>query len=224
MVVLIIADSRGRGIQQLIENEEIGEEVHMTAIGGAGSEVAAIRAIPLITSCQPKVIILMTGICDLTWRDKHTKVTKLRHKVVKDCVGGVMRQFEAACEILDDMGRYKVSVATMTGLDLIDYNYKPRAQMGREAYNIYCQKNKGIHHDQQILNEAVIDINRKITEFNRLRGVPTTWLSTVVHSYYRGQHHHKYNKLRDGCHPDEETKRKWGKLLAKSIKNIQKEK
>ena len=105
----------------------------------------------------------------------------------------------------------------------VDYNHRQRARMGAEAYDQYCKRNKEIDNNQQVLDEAVVEINRRITELNKKNNVPTTWLSTVVHSYYRGKHHHNYKRLRDGCHPDEVTKKKWGKLIIKSVRNIQRE-
>ena len=57
---------------------------------------------------------------------------------------------------------------------------------------------------------------------NRTNEVPSTWTSTIVHSYYRKAHHHSYKKLADGCHLDEDTKKRWAKQIVKSIQLISK--
>ena len=104
-------------------------EVEVLATEGAGCELAANKAHAAIVRQKPARIILMTGICDLTWRDKRSKVTKLRYSEVKECVDRVMEAIRAACEILDNMGNHKVSIATITGIDLADYNLKKRRHM-----------------------------------------------------------------------------------------------
>ena len=220
MAVVVIADSRGRDLQKLMNKEEPNYEIYVEAMGGAGSELAAIRAIPTIVRRKPTLVILMTGICDLTWRDKHSKVTKLRYREEEECVMGVMSGIESAHEVLGAMGQHKISVATLTGIDLADYNYPARRKMDEGEYANYCKNGKNEHKDQGKLNSAVIEINRRITELNKKNGVQTTWMSTIIHSYYRNVHHNKYKKLRDGCHPDEGTKVKWAKQLLKSIKHI----
>lgn len=220
MATVVVADSRGRELQEIMKRSESDYDIYVEAMGGAGSELAAIRAIPVITRHKPELIIIMTGVCDLTWRNRQNKITALRYREEEECVGGVMRGIESAYEILGAMGQHKISIATLTGIDLTDYNNPRRRQMSEEEYSKYCREGKKEHPDQNMLNRVVIEVNRRITALNRKHGVPTTWTSTIVHSYYRNTHHHNYKRLRDGCHPDEGTKGKWAKLILKSIKHI----
>ena len=222
MEVIVIADSRGRGLQQLVNSLLTGVKVQMMVHSGAGLELAAIKSIQAITRVQPKIIILMAGICDITWRDKKTKKTKLRYEGVTECVENVIRAAKAAYELLNVLGRHKISIATVTGLDLTDYNNHARKRMTEVEYDNYAKSMKVDHPQQQVLNEAVLEINRQITALNRETGIPTTWTSTIVHSYYRKVHHHSYKKLQDGCHPDEETRERWAKQITKSIQRISK--
>ena len=163
----------------------------------------------------------MTGICDLTWRDRRSHLTKLRSSSVEECVENVMGPLRAAYDIMESEGGVRLSIATLTGLDLADYNHKGRKFMGKEEYNKYSETVKVKHSDQRVLNEATIEINRRITALNKGHGIPTTWLSTVVHTYYRGIHHHNYKRLRDGCHPDEATKIRWCSQIRKTIIRLQ---
>ena len=131
-----------------------------------------------------------------------------------------LEALKAAHDILDTLGDCKISIATLTGLDLAEYNLKARRHMNHVEYKDHNNNNRIRAREQEMLNEAIIEINKMITVINKKAGVPTTWLGTVVHSYYRKTHHHNYNKLIDGCHPNDDTKLKWAKLIAKSIKHI----
>ena len=218
--VLVIADSRGRGLQPLIERELPDWEVTVIAWSGAGSELAAIKSLRKVAEISPELIIVMTGICDLTWRDRSSKITGLRHNTIGASVEHVMSAIRAAFEILEAAGKHRVSIATMTGIDLEDYNYRPRKGMTKKEYEMYCNNQKKGSNEQERLNGAIIEINRQITALGKKHGTPTTWTSTIVHSYYRGTHHHLYRKLADGCHPDEETKGKWAKQIIKSVRRL----
>ena len=90
MAVLIIADSRGRGLQDRIKGIS-NNEVTVLTLSGAGSELAAIKSIETVKILKPKLIIITTGICDLTWRDRNTKITKLRHDTIRDCADGDLK-------------------------------------------------------------------------------------------------------------------------------------
>lgn len=221
MEVLVVADSRGRGLQPILDRGNEGKIVKVLAMGGAGSQIAAIRALHSIKRDKPELVILMTGICDLTWRDRRTHLTKLRSSSVNECVENVMGPLRAAYDIMESEGGVRPSIATLTGLDLADYNYKGRKHMSEDEYKQYSETVKERHKDQGTLNEATIEINRRITALNKGHGIPTTWLSTVVHTYYRGVHHHNYKRLRDGCHPDEGTKNSWCSQIRKTIKRLQ---
>lgn len=222
MSTIIIADSRGRDIQQHLDKLIPGKETWVLVHRGAGYELAVIKSLRSITSSKPKAIIIMAGICDITWRDKKTKKTKLRYNTTEECVKHVMGAARAAQGILDAVGSFKISFATVTGLNLADYNHSPRKYMSELEYDRYAST-KTIDTQQTKLNDAVIEINRQLTALNKKNGVPSTWTSTVIHSYYRKVHHHNYKKLEDGCHPDGETRGRWAKQLAKSIRRIFKE-
>ena len=222
MEVLVVADSRGRGLELMLEKELPERKVKVLTLGGAGSELAALRALSTIKTSRPDMIILMTGICDLTWRDKRSQCTSLRSGKIADCVENVMGPLRAAYEIMTTEGgpNTPISIATVTGLDLADYNFRGRRQMTGDEYRKYSEGNKTKHGLQETLNMAMVEINRRITALNKEHGVPTTWISTVIHAYYRGTHHHNYKRLKDGCHPDEETKVRWVRQLGKTINRV----
>lgn len=220
MKTIVIADSRGTGLQDLIKTTKNTGEVSVIVSRGAGSELAAIRAIPVIKSFKPNLVILHTGICDLTWRDRNTKQTYLRHNNIESNVSQVMTAYNTAYELITSLENTRVSIATLTGLDLVDYNNKDRSGMDYEEYRRYETEGKEMDPNQKTLDNSIVCINRKITEKNSKHGVPTTWLAGVVHAYYRKTTHHYYRRLRDGCHPDKNTNKAWAKQVEKTIRRV----
>lgn len=72
--------------------------------------------------------------------------------------------------------------------------------------------------DQYSLNDAVIEINERITEMNEENGLHTPWTSAIVHRYFRKKYHFAYHKLSyDGCHLSDEIRDFWGRKLARAI-------
>ena len=184
---------------------------------GAGYELAVIKSLNAIKSLRPDLIIIMAGICDLTWRDKITKITSIRYKNSEETVQHVVDAAKAAHDLLRATNDYKISFATLTGIDLADYNHPPRKNMTSDEYKTYTINQKQPHEDQNTLNKAIIEINRQLTSINQANGVPTAWTAGVVHNYFRGKYHHYYVKLVDGCHADDRTKIEWAKRLTKAL-------
>lgn len=214
---MVITDSRGAGLQHTLVEMSGMAEVKVIIHRGAGYELSAIKSLNIIKNFRPKLIILMAGICDLTWRDKESKITTIRYSNTEETVSHVINAAKAAYDLLTATNNYKISFATLTGIDLVDYNHPPRKHMSSTEYKDYTINHKQTHKDQNIINEAIIEINRKLTSINQANNVPTTWTAGIVHSYFRGKYHHYYIKLIDGCHADERTKNEWAKQISKAI-------
>lgn len=219
MSTLIITDSRGRGLQSQID--KIGTEeqssIRVLAHSGAGYELAILKSHGTISITKPSIIIVLAGICDLTFRNKTTKVTGLRFNTVDENVRHVMDAAKSASELLKSTTQSKVLFATLTGLDLADYNYPPRRFMSSSEYKHHCSTSKTTHKQQATLDMAVIEINRQITALNKDNAVPTVWTGGVVHLYNKRRHYHYYIRLTDGCHPDDQTKMEWARFIIKAI-------
>ena len=123
--------------------------------------------------------------------------------------------------VLKNETRSSVSFATVTGLDLTDYNNKKRKYMTSEEYEDYCASRKTTHPDQELLNAAIITLNQKLVELNISNNAPTTWTAGAVHAYFKNCHHHYYRRLNDGCHPDQSTTDRWAKQIARTIRRLQ---
>lgn len=217
---VVITDSRGKGIHSILSGISGVGQVAVMVHPGAGSELAALKSITKIKQIKPDLVILMTGICDLTWRHSTTGVTSLRHNILEDSVERVVSALSAARDLLLSLGEVTVSIATVTGIDLSDYNFPARKGMSPAQYSSYESYNKCVHEQQEVLDGSILVINRRITKLNLNMRVPTTWTAGVVHAHFNKKAHHYYRRLADGCHPDEETKSRWASQLAKTIRRI----
>ena len=217
MTVIIITDSRGVGLQHGL-NSVLGKSAPVTVVvtKGAGYELAAIKVLPLLTRLKPHLVILLLGICDLTFRSARTRVTSLRHLSVSQNVEHVLAAARAAIDILTATNRVKISLATITGIELADYNNPARRHMDAAAYRAY-NATKVRHPHQGLLNDSVMEINRRLVQINRANSIPTPWMAGPVHACFKRAVHHYYIRLTDGCHLDEPTKNAWISLLAKYL-------
>ena len=223
MKTTIIADSRGAGLQEHLNLiDGIGETI-VLYYPGAKAVTAVKRALENVNmngDLHQRLVILMVGICNATQKEKSTGNVSLSLQSEGQIVEEVYSALEKAYKILLEAGLEQISVATLTGLDLEDYNCKARKQMDEAEYQTYCESTKHHRADQSVLNNAIIQINRLITGLNRNNNVPTTWTGSVVHSYFRGTYHHYYRKLQDGCHPSVNTSQEWAKKIASTIRQL----
>lgn len=220
MTILIVTDSRGAGLQDRLDSALGGSALVTVVVNkGAGYELAAIRALPHLTRLKPHLVILLLGICDLTFRSARTKVTSLRHLSVSQNVDHVLASARAAIDILTATDGIKVSLATITGIELVDYNNPARRLMDTAAYRVY-NATKVRHPHQGLLNDSVMEINRGLVQINRANSIPTPWTAGLVHTCFKRAVHHYYIRLVDGCHLDEPTKNAWSSLLVKYLHKL----
>lgn len=216
MTTVIIADSRGSGLQQLLFNMGC-RDLRILTHPGAGYELAALRSVETIKVVKPDLILVLTGICDLTRRDFRTKVTQLRHPTIMENVEHVINSAKSSLDLLKSLGDHRISFSTITGIDLADYNNPTRKYMTDSEYREYCLESKITHPQQDTLNLSILEINRRITALNRANSTPTVWLGGVVHSHSKRKTYHYYIRLMDGCHADEHTKTEWASQIHNAI-------
>lgn len=204
---LVIADSRGAGLLEALNEHAGAGSIKVEVHRGAGIEEAVLNSLESLRRFKPDLILLFAGICNVTMRNRHTKITALKYLDADSTVIAVIAALDRALSILKHHGYMRVSTATLTGVDLNRYNQ--RSSTPKDPY-------------QETLNAAIITINRKIIEGNRKRNIPTTWTASVIHAYYRGSYHFLYHRLRDGCHPNRATVAYWAKVMVKVIKIMKK--
>lgn len=220
MSTLIISDSRGRGLQDIMYRHATGVQTKVLIHPGAGYELAILKSIAIIRESSPGLIIVFCGICDLTWKSKVTKRVSLRYNNEADNILHVTEAIRSSFDLLRAEGSFKISYATITGVDLTDCNNPLRRLMTDIQYRTYCDNDKITHPDQRALNQSIISINKKIVIFNKRNRVKTVWTAGLVHSYIKKTYHNYYRRLFDGCHPDEKTKQAWAEQMIKSITRI----
>lgn len=187
---------------------------------GSGTELAVLKSLAEIKRLKPDLIIITTGICDLTYKSLTTKKVGLRHDQVAINADHVLQAMASAYDLIRAHGDVMVSFATVTGVDMADYNHPGRKQMNLDRYLEYCTNEKVAHADQSKLNDSVLEINRRIVKLNKGHSAKTVWLAGLIHAYYNKSYHHCYKRLWDGCHPDAVTTRAWACQIVKSIGRI----
>ena len=218
MYTLVITDSRGAGIQNILqEYTDIGQ-TRVESHPGADLERAVRRSLPTIIRDDPCLIIIMAGICNITYRNPRTRVTSLAYHTEAEIAHHALAAAMKAQELIRNSSRAEISFATITGIDLSDYNSAARKHMTPAEYEEHCLTTKIIDPDQDLLNTTILSINRKLVALNSQNGTPTTWTAGTVHPYHNNAHHHNYRRLRDGCHAHTDTKRDWAKRIAKTIR------
>lgn len=218
MRTTIICDSRGSGLQQLLKlNQEIGD-AKIIQFKGAGSQRATRLALPVIAHSKPDLVILMTGICDLTTRNHSTKITSVKDLGQHELMENVISEIKIAVGLLNQCGCSNISVATVTGINLIDYNNPERKRMDPSQYETYRRHCKPLDDKQEIIDTTILLINKAIVSINRKNKSPTTWTANAVHAYFKKAYHHYYKHLQDGCHATTRTKQYWANQIARTIK------
>lgn len=220
MTTIVIADSRGRDLlQNLEEYKDIGTFL-VISHSGKGYNAALNASINQIRLTKPERIIVMLGICTITKRDPITKQTFLRSTEVQELVTNVMTEIRNTYQIIQGLHACQVSYATVTGLDIADYNNYRRKFMDEKQYNLYCLTTKTLHPQQVTLDKIILELNRRITAFNQSNNIPTTWTATAIHAYHNKKYHHYYKKLYDGCHPTKATIKYWAKQIVRVVRRM----
>ena len=216
MKVTIVADSRGRYLQEQLMEVNGKYEYSVCVHPGQGLIRSVKSAQFKIRNTNPDIVIIMSGICDITQKDRCTGTISLREGDISSVVSSYLNNMgRAQMETLQ--GRYRVSFATLTGVDLTDINNRARRNMNETEYKHYCTSNKYEHPDQQTLNMIIVTLNRTIVAYNESNSIPTTWLAEVVHPHTSGRHRFRYERLADGCHPTAWTVARWATLIKRAV-------
>lgn len=205
-MIVIITDSRGAGLEEEIEKiHSNGNNVRVLVYPGKGIIRAVKEAESLLNWWCPQQIYVMNGICDITYRDRSTKLVSLHELEVERAVESYVQSLDTVThfvKILLDGHRYKLIFSEQIGMNLATYNG-----------TLYP------HQHQGILNETIERINAEIVIWNRNHEVITPWVARIIHRNMKnGKKTHKYQKLApDGLHLSEEVRAHWAYELAQAI-------
>ena len=183
MPVLLVADSRGRGLQHRFEKRAPGI-IRVSTNPGCNMKRLFKRACRRLGEKNYNTLIIMGGICSITYLDRAEGVARLgshdpelyAEKVRKSIIFGISL-------IGEHFPKTQVIIAPTMGVDLERYNNMDWDQ-----------------EDQVALNNIIIHVNRTIIELNQSK-ISIPWISAMVHQCKgKGRWVHRYKHLTDGCH------------------------
>ena len=211
---IIITDSRGVHLQERVF-EITNNKITVLVYKGAGAIRAVEEAMNSIKTSKPDLVILATGICDVTVLNRQTWTCQPRYSKPEELASYAVGQLNAALQRLRNEGTIQVSVATYTGLDLERYN----KVLGKRRHGVSFPGTSIMQNGQTVLDSAIQLINKRIIATNKDTGMPTTWAAGAIHPRYKKQYRNHYNRLTDGCHLNEYARRYWALQMAKTMRH-----
>lgn len=212
--ILIIMDSRGRDIAYYIDKAFVHLDAVLIWKGGLSLLDTFDFARETICYYKPKLIYVLTGICDLTvLRSYEPRLVLLRYVSTQATVDSYMTRLDHVhsqiYSFMNDKGMNPMIIfPTQTGMDLGRYSGYPEEL---------------VHPHQRKLNQALEIINRNVVHQNNSMHISTPFLASPVHTRCRGRVRHMYGKLSDGCHLTATLRDTWAtKLYENSLLNTQK--
>lgn len=206
--VLLVSDSRGRDLSALLNGINTKFRFRVEVLPGAriGNLMEKVKQITTEAHNQPyDLIVLFGGVCNIT------KITYMPYRAAiprKSTINEIMSLFEEECDSLDGIQTGAPMLLTpIVGIDLIQYA---------------GQWNEMLYKMQPLVDEVTMMINGYIKRINSNRGLPTPNTSSCIHrcrGKNKGYRTH-YQKLFDGCHPNEEIKSIWAKAIMDSCWQI----
>lgn len=209
---LLIADSRGRGLQNILRSK--GTLATVIVNPGKGAVLSTLASCSFIRQNTPTMVILCGSICDITYRSPRQPHIRLRYETIDESRKFYIDQVKEAMGILKNFfPNMPIQLTTVIGIDIQVYN-------GGESGKLQSH----LPHDersfdpaQHRLNKTIEAINGEIVCLNTSNRIPTPWTANVVHARKGKRIYHRYNKLYDGCHLEENTKEEWCNMLILSF-------
>lgn len=203
--VVIITDSRGFGLQGIIDRIEKEEKtdykIQTFVWKGRGITGAVRETSKQMVWLAPRLVIVFAGICDITTLNRTTRVLTMADPTPEEAIDryeGQMDYIRHHLTIMLMERPFKVVFCELIGADLAVYNH-----MNHE------------HPQQKQLEEVILGINAKIVGFNVGNEMPTPWTAREVHHQKKSKTKvSRYQKLADdGLHLGEELKEKLARTL-----------
>lgn len=204
--VVIIADSRGRGLQTVFSQiKDRGYAVTVLFWKGRGMTEAVKDSIKQLVWTAPDIIVVLAGICDLTVRDRESRQVSLSFDTMDlavDMFVGRMDTIHHFLTINLTERAFKLIFSQVVGMDMGTYNGLPYP-----------------HPQQDLLDSVIHRLNNEIVSWNMVRNVATPWIASDIHHNRKdGQKIVRYQRLAsDGLHLTDELKQRWVTYLHKAI-------
>ena len=158
---------------------------------------------------RPQMIYVLAGILDLVHKTGSGEVIFVGN--VENRVNALEKQM---VDMATEIAGVKVVFGTMATMNIARWNIMRHSQ-GR----IQRLRYEGVYGAmQKEINEAVVEINRRVTALNNMRGWKTPFLhSEVCHRRKKGRMRFEYWHLVDGVHPSGKMVGKWSKMIEKTV-------
>ena len=204
--IFIFTDSRGRGLEDLINKDLCDANVNVSVRVYPGARIHNLlnHIVYSIEHESVDTVFVMAGICDVTQRDRRAKSTFMRSLDTETHSTAITNSYK---DLIYEIKQFRpflpVIICPIVGINLATYN-----------------KEADRHPQQDAMNKMILNINRGIISINKENGVLAPWLSQDVHHCHGGRFRHSYVLLDDGCHPSAALKAIWaGKFKTSFFKN-----
>lgn len=203
IMVFLICDSRGKDLQtQFVNNYH---RIIVKTYSGAKLYQATKLAENDIKNQQPDQVYVLAGINTITRLNRRTREVSLmsmeKRKIIQQYTDEM--NFSSALLRRSTKAGTKIIFAPITGMDLAKYNRVDEGTMTES---------------QNVLNEALTEINSLIIAQNAKYACKTPWTHGIVHRYFRKKYHFQYDRLdNDGCHLTEQVRLFWGRKIVSAI-------
>lgn len=207
--ILLLADSRGRGIERLVNNNAQGFVFRVEVEPGANLRKLTNKLLKMCSEgsvTKFNAVIIFAGICNIT------KIVYVPNRAAVpryNTDGETLSAFKSECQHLFSEVKDKVHVPIIisptVGIDLMVYAEGP----------LQTVTSNSLFKQQPVIDSSVVMINKFIREVNGGNGLPSPNTSYSIHrcrGHNRGYRTH-YIKLCDGCHPSDEVKENWSQAF-----------
>ena len=146
MTILIVSDSRGRHLLEEI-SKMTDHQVKVVCLPGSGFSRIFKQTVTEKRSQSYELVYIAGGICDITLRDMHTKITVLRTTNQDETINKLQNLIHGGIAEISKISNAKVVVLPIAGIGLNRYN-----------------RRTGTSEDQRILNFMITAATKLITD------------------------------------------------------------
>ena len=202
MPVLMVTDSRGKGLQKRFD--KVAPSI-ITVVVKKGADLYRLfsTALKRLSHTHYNVVIISGGICSVTKLDNRRKAV-LKYDSSDDLVEAVKKTLKKCMKTAKiDFPNARFIITPTVGIDLTRYN---KEDTPRET--------------QKTLNFMITALNGLLTHSN-IPNTPIPWFAKKVHACKgKGGWSHKYKLLKDGCHYGKEMKDFVVEQVVESLKKL----
>ena len=154
--VLLVADSRGGGLQSIF-TDMMDRPIEVDVYPGAGLQTLFMKTRALLLQKYRDIVFVLGGICDLSSRDPRTKLITMYNLTETEFAEKLKAIIDQGLiDINAEFPNTQIVLCPLTGVDIRQYN-----------------KLSEIPDDQVRMNYTVTTINAMIKACNTCRNLPT---------------------------------------------------